>query len=294
MSSPGEHSGGGRIETTSLPAEAARAIAPLPEGYAEILDHTVATLSADGRVEALWLSGSLGRGVADAGSDLDLVVTVADDSRDDFVTSAATTWAFLDPVISHEMPGLPGSFVLTTADGLRVDAVLEATSDIAETPYRHRVPVFDRRHDASPLPTVVDAQRGPDAQRMEAIALEFARQLAIFPDAVVARHDWLLGQEAVHNYRRVLYELYVESNQPLPPMGVKQWSAKLTAAQRDRLASLQVPAADERSVVAAMQQVQRVIRAEGRTIVEVAGATWPEDAVRAGLARWQARGVDAG
>ena len=94
--------------------------------------------------------------------------------------------------------------------------------------------------------------------------------------------------------RRVLYELYVESNQPLPPMGVKQWSAKLTAAQRDRLASLQVPAADERSVVAAMQQVQRVIRAEGRTIVEAAGATWPEDAVRAGLARWQARGVDAG
>jgi hypothetical protein len=269
------------------------AIAPLPPGYADVLDRVVDELSADSRVVALWLSGSLGRGVADAGSDLDLIVTVDDESHGAFVASGAATWAFLEPAISHEMPGLPGSFALTTAGGLRVDVVLESAADISRTPYRHRVPVFDRRTDRVPVPAADGGSDGPDVARMGAIALEFARQLAIFPDAVVARRDWLLGQEAVHNYRAFLYQLYVESNQPLPPMGVKQWSAKLTAAQRDRLASLPLPTADEESVIDAMGRTQQVLRTEGRELVRSAGGVWPEAAVRAGLARWAARDLGA-
>ncbi len=179
-----------------------------------------------------------------------------------------------------------------TGEGLRVDAVLESVSQVAETPYRHRVVVFDRRAERLAVPAAEDDERGPDVARLEGIGREFARQLAIFPDAVVGREDWLLGQEAVHNYRLFLYELYVESNQPLPPMGVKQWSAKLTAAQRDRLAALRVPTADEESVIDAMRQVQQVIRSEGRALVESAGGTWPGAAVQAGLARWAARGLE--
>jgi hypothetical protein len=251
----------------------------------------VQTLDADPRVVALWLSGSLGRGVADAGSDLDLVVTVADDDFGGFVADGGSTWEFLTPVISYEMSGLPGCFALTTRDGMRVDAVVETATEVAETSYRHRVPVFDRRADPTPVPAARDEPSGPDARRMEAVATEFARQLAIFPDAVVARRDWLLGQEAVHNYRTFLYQLYVESNQPLPPMGVKQWSAKLTAEQRDRLASLPVPSADETAVIEAMRQVQQVLRTEGRALVERAGGSWPAAAVDAGLARWKARGL---
>lgn len=270
------------------------AIAPLPPGYADVLDRVVDALSADPRVVALWLGGSLGRGVADAGSDLDLIVTIDDTAHDAFVSAGTESWPFLDPVISYEMPGLPGSFALTTADGLRVDVVLEQAADISRTPYRHRVPVFDRRTDRVAVPAADGRSDGPDAARMAAIALEFARQLAIFPDAVVARQDWLLGQEAVHNYRAFLYQLYVESNAPLPPMGVKQWSAKLTPAQRDRLASLTAPAAEEAAVIDAMREVQRVLRTEGRELVEAAGGVWPEAAVRAGLARWTARGLDAG
>lgn len=287
--------GSGSSSRGSAAEEAYRdLIAPLPPGYAGLLDRIVDAVSADSRVVALWLSGSLGRGVADAGSDLDLIVTVEDDSHDAFVSAGAATWAFLEPAITYEMPGLAGSFALTTADGLRVDVVLEQAVDIARTPYRHRVPVLDRRADRVAVPAADGSSEGPDGARMESIALEFARQLAIFPDAVVARQDWLLGQEAVHNYRQFLYQLYVESNRPLPPMGVKQWSAKLTADQRDRLTSLRVPTADEESVADAMRQVQRVIRSEGRTMVESAGGSWPEAAVQAGLARWAARGLDAG
>lgn len=275
----------------SLPQEVVDALAPLPSGYADVLARVVETLDSDERVRALWLGGSLGRGVADAGSDLDLIVTVADAAHEAFVGDGDSTWAPLNPVMSFEIPGLPGSFVLTTLDGLRVDTVLERESDVADTRYRHRVRVFDRRATLTPVPPADDAEHGPDVSALESIATEFARQLAIFPDAVVAREDWLLGQEAVHNYRRFLYQLYVESNQPLPPMGVKQWSAKLTAGQRDRLVSLAVPGADRAAVIGAMREIQQVIRTEGRALIEAAGGSWPEAAVEAGLARWTARGL---
>jgi len=276
----------------SIPTAAAEAIAPLSPEYADVLARIVAELDSDRRIAALWLGGSLGRGVADAGSDLDLIVTVADQEADEIVAAGASIWAFLEPVITLEMRGLQASFAMVTRDGLRVDVVLEWELEVVDTPYRHRVPVFDRRRRPTPVPSAQDVQRSPNVATMEAIATEFARQLAIFPDAVVARGDWLLGQEAVHNYHTFLYQLYVEANQPLPPMGVKQWSAKLTAAQRDQLAALPPPAAKEASVVDAMRRVSEVLQTEGRALVEQAGGEWPEAAVAAGLARWRARGLD--
>jgi len=63
------------------------AVAVLPETYRHLFERAVAVLGADERVRALWLSGSLARGVADAASDLDLIVAVADDELDGFATT---------------------------------------------------------------------------------------------------------------------------------------------------------------------------------------------------------------
>ena len=106
---------------------------------------------------------------------------------------------------------------------------------------------------------------------MQAIVIEFLRQSAIFPAAVVAREDWLLGQEAVHNYRRLLYDLFTEANQPLPAMGVKQWSSRLTPGQRELLASLPAPAATRDSVIAAMDLTRTALRTRGPRRARVRG-----------------------
>ena len=126
---------------------------------------------------------------------------------------------------------------------------------------------------------------------MQAIVTEFLRQSAIFPAAVVAREDWLLGQVAVANYQRMLYDLLVESNQPLPPMGVKQWSSRLTPGQRELLSALPAPRAERDSVVAAMSAVREAIRTHGRTALEGAGGTWPTEVDDAMSAYWERRGL---
>lgn len=245
----------------------------LPGGYVELLRQLVDALGDDERVRAAWLSGSVGRGVADSGSDLDLVVTLEDEAVSDFEDPAV--WGILDPIISTPIPGMPGCFAFTTRAGLRVDIVVERVSDLPRSPYRHRVRVLARDSLKAPPPT--DEDRGPDVPAMQATVTEFLRQSAIFPAAVVAREDWLLGQEAVHNYRLMLYSLFVEANQPLPAMGIKQWSAKLTERQRELLADLPLPSADRASVVEAMRVVRRALRTEGRAALEEAGGEWPRE-----------------
>jgi hypothetical protein len=258
------------------------AIAPLEPGYDALLARVVAVLEADDRVRALWLAGSVGRGVADAGSDLDLVVTVS--SVDGFVDPGV--WAVLAPVVTTPIPGLPGCFAFTTEEGLRVDVVLETPAELASSPYTSRVRVFDRDGLEPPAPEATPD--GPDVGRMQAIVTEVHRQAAIFPAAVVARADWLLGQVAVHNHRLMLYDLFVEANRPLPPMGIKQWSSKLSGPQREILADLVPPTADRDAVVAAMVAVMAAIAGPGRAALESVGGAWP-DATAASIAAYWAR-----
>jgi hypothetical protein len=265
--------------------EVGEAIAPLEPGYDALLARVVAVLEADERVRALWLAGSVGRGVADAGSDLDLVVTV--ESFDGFTDPEV--WAAVDPVITTPIPGLPGCFAFTTREGLRLDVVLETPADVAGSPYTQRVRVFD--HDELELPGPEGSPDGPDVERMQAIVTEFLRQAAIFPAAVVARRDWLLGQSAVHFYRTMLYELYVESNQPLPVTGIKQWSSKLTARQREALTGLVPPAAEREAVVTAMVAVAGAIVSDGRAALESAGGIWPDDVTSAIAGYWSRHGL---
>ena len=81
----------------ALPERVRDALSPLPTGYADLLDSVVDLLSARTEVRAIWVSGSVGREAADAGSDLDLVVTVADDALE--VLSDRAVWAPLLPLL---------------------------------------------------------------------------------------------------------------------------------------------------------------------------------------------------
>lgn len=220
------------------------------------------------------------------------MVTLADDAIEAVRERGEHWWTgAVEPVISVQIPGMPGCFAFTTREGLRCDVVLETVSDVPGTHYRYRVAVLDRDGLAERLPPAGEDEPGPDADRMAWILREFHRQLAIFPAAVVAREDWLLGQVAVGNVQRFLYELLVEGNRPLPPMGVKQWSSKLTPRQRNLIAKLPVPTADRESVITAMVEVVRAVQVEGRAAVEAAGVSWPDDADVAVRASWRRHGL---
>lgn len=272
-------------------ATARAALDPLPAGYRELLDRIVEAVTADDVVRALWLGGSLARGDADAGSDLDLLLTIRDDALPTFADGWREWLESVTPVLlCSELPGHPGSFFATTEECLRLDVIVETVSMLPETPFRQRRVVLDRDGVAKSLPEPVAPER-LSHERIWATVEEFYRQQVIFPAAVVARRDWLLGVVGVHHTQLMLYDLFVATNDPLPPMGIKQWSSRLTESQRELLASLPSPQAHRQSVIAAMQAVRRVFRTTGRNAALAAGCRWPDHVDDAVARYWATSGL---
>lgn len=251
----------------------------LHPGYRPLFARLVAVVATDDRVRALWLGGSLATGTVDAGSDLDVIVTVADDAFEDFAAGWREWLADVTPtVVARQLPGAPGCFYSVTATCERLDVVAERVSDVASTT-KHRAVVFDRDRlrDAVPPPP---AAPGPDRDRIAWLIEEFLRQQVIFP-VVVIRDDWLLGVVGVQQAQVLLYELFVAVNAPWPPSGVKKWSAKLTADQRTLLASLPVPQPRRESVLAAHLAATTAFLDAGRAAATSVGVSWPDELQRA-------------
>jgi hypothetical protein len=262
------------------PATADDAISPLPAGYRELFERVLRAVQADDRIRAMWLSGSLGRGVADAGSDLDVVLAIRPDAFEDFSATWRDWLARATPVVlARELPRLPGSWYSLTPDCLRLDVVIQPAGAVIPAALRTRLLVLDKDNAAGAAADRDEQteQRGPDPARLAAITEEFLRQQAIFPAAVVARGDWLLGVQGVQAVHLMLYELFVESNQPLPPMGVKQWTAKLTDEQRQICSSLPAPSAEPDSLTTAMRAAADAFRRAARQALAASGVPWPEE-----------------
>ncbi len=247
----------------------------LEPGYEVLFGRAVQVLEADERVRALWLSGSLGRGDADGMSDLDVIVAVVDDAFAEFAQSWREWLAQITPtLIARALPFAPGSLYAVTPDRLRIDIVVEPVSRVAQSPFRHRMVVFDR-DGLDPLVPPPE-QAGPSAERVSMLVEEYFRDVGMFP-VVLEREDWLLGLEAIHLVRSLLYQLFVEMNAPLPPMGVKQWSKKLTARQRQALEALPTGVANRESVLEAHDEVASTFREHARAACETVGAAWPDE-----------------
>ncbi len=276
--------------TSSGAAEAA--LRPLRPGYHQLYRQVLAAAEHDDRVRAMWLGGSLGRGVADAGSDLDVILAVAPASFDEFAAAWRDWLAEVTPsVLARPLPGMPGSFFSVTTSCLRLDVVAERADTADAGALALRLLVIDkdgtvgRAAAVPPGPAVPPV--GPDPVRLAEMASEFFRQMTIFPAAVVARADWLLGVVGVQGAQLMLYELFVEANQPLPPMGVKQWSAKLTPEQRDICAGLPAPSATRQSVLAAMRVTASAYRRAASTILAAHEVPWPMEFEQAVRRFWQ-------
>jgi hypothetical protein len=253
-------------------------LAPLPLGYRGLFDRLLAVVEPDERIRAFWLSGSLARGDGDAGSDLDVLLAVADDQLDDFAEGWREWLATITPtLIARPLTFAPGSFYSLTRECERLDVIVESvTKATTDTPFRTRIVVLDRdgldANVPAPNPPTL-----PDRERMEWIVEEFYRLLAIFPAVNLVRKDYLLGVVGVQGTRQMLHELFVNANQPLPVTGVKQWSSKLTPAQRAVLEGLPPLDATRESLVPAMLATAEAYRTAGREALESQGIPWPED-----------------
>jgi hypothetical protein len=238
----------------------------------------------------MWLGGSLARGEEDQSSDLDVFVVVTDESFDEFASGWRTWLDTITPtLIARQLPFARGSLYSVTPGMERLDIVSEPVSALSNTFHRVRRLVFDKDgvNELIPAPIV---GAGPSTFVIAEYIDEFFRDYAMF-HAVVDREDWLLGLEAIHTIRTLLYRLFVESNAPLPLSGVKRWSSKLTHEQRTLLESLPAARANREAGFEVHEAVSLAFRNSAMLIAEQLGVVWPSELERHVCDSLKARGL---
>lgn len=255
-------------------------IEALAEGYGRLFERTLAVLAADERVRAVWLSGSVARGDADAASDLDFIVTVADEAHAAFAREWRS-WlgSITDPVLAKPLAFAPGSFYAVTPDWHRLDVVVEKVSEVPTSFFRTRIAVLDRDGLAGSLPSEAQPS-GPSPEKVASLVEEFLRIHGLLP-VIVLRRDWLLGVEGVHTLRSLLHQIFVEASAPHPVTGLKRWSDKLDPRHRAVLEALPTGEATRSGVVEGHLALVGAFRAHVPEICERLGVEWPHRFERA-------------
>lgn len=219
----------------------------LPPGYGGILDRSIETFAADPRVRAAWVHGSVARGEADEVSDLDVIIAVADDELPGFAAGWRDRLDRITPtVMARPSFGTSGSWLAVSPTCQRFDLWVEPASRVATSPVHDRHVLFDRDGLAERVPPPPPAP-ATSPEKLQALAQRFHAAASV---ARVA--DELLMLQAIWCLRWLLYDAYVETNRPLPPLGLKQWSAKLTDAQRETFAGLPT-SGDPAPIIAALE-----------------------------------------
>jgi hypothetical protein len=252
-------------------------LAALVPSYRPIFDRLLTVCEGDERIRALWLSGSLAQGTADGGSDLDCLLAIRDPDFDEFAARWREWLAAITPtLLARELPFARGAFYSTTTGCERLDVVYEPVSKLPASQFRYRQVVFDRDGLDAAVPAP-DPRPGPDLDRLRWMVEEFFRLEAIAPFMLNHRRDYLCVVKGVQDLQGMLYQVFVECNQPQPPMGVKQWSVRLTPEQRQILTALPVAAPERDSLVAGLRAVVNAMRTAGRAAVTGSGCSWPVD-----------------
>lgn len=252
-------------------------LAALLPSYRPIFDRLLEVCEGDERIRAFWLSGSLAKGTADSGSDLDCMLAIRDADFDEFAAGWREWLATITPtLLARELPFARGSFYSTTTGCERLDVVCEPVSKVPTSRHRYRRVVFDRDGLDAAVPAP-EPPPGPNLDRLHSTVEEFFRVEAIVPVMLNQRRDYLAAVNGVQSLQLMLYNVFVECNQPQPPMGIKQWTARLTPEQRQVLTALPVAAPEHDSIAVGLRAAGNAMRISGRAAVTACGGTWPVD-----------------
>jgi predicted nucleotidyltransferase len=252
----------------------------------ELLDAAIEAASADQRIIALLLTGSLAAGESDAHSDIDLAMVVAPDDLPER-TAEARRWveALTEVILWKQVyPPYP-LFHAITPEWLRFDLTIAAPGRLSLSRDRAR-PLLDRAgvYDALP-PTPAPRPLEPEA--VGKILTEFLRILGLLTVAI-GRTDYVAAVTGAGLLRGLLIDLMVSEQNPAAPPGAKSLARVLPACDIATLTALPSPSATRDSILATNRAIAEAFLPRARRLAERTSLVWPhrlEAACRAHLHR---------
>lgn len=250
----------------------------------ELIDRVSEVLAGLDGVGSAFLGGSHGRGEADAYSDVDVYVVVADAEYVSSVLADLTgRLGEVAPILySKELPNAR-TINCITVDWLRFDLTVVTAFELPFAAGSGAEPLFDRLGVLANLRAAPESGPQPTTEALLDIVNEFIRVLGL---SVVAkgRNDLVVAETGINLLRDMLIRVMVFENAPQPNRGVLALKRALTPAQSAELADLPPLDSTWSSVLHRTEAIARHFFPRARALGEALGATWPRQFERVTLA----------
>lgn len=256
-----------------------------PEQQA-LIDRLVAVLSADARIESVWLYGSLARGEGDAWSDVDLVAVVAEDVLSAAVREYGSDLSAVAEIVHKQV--LFGRIIhAVTEEWGRFDLTFATPAELAPRDAGAHVRLFAREGAAAPAGGAPPVRAATVAE-VEALIREFLRVIGLAPVGF-GRADYILLLDGGVLLRTMIVDLMLaENGRARSERGAKRLTQMLTPAQIATLEELPPLLATRESAWAFNVAAARLFLPRAKALAAKLGVPWPtafEDATRAHLQR---------
>ncbi|MFG3258799.1 aminoglycoside 6-adenylyltransferase [Streptomyces sp. NPDC048172] len=251
---------------------------------AQLIERIAQVLRDDPRVRAAWLSGSRGRGEADAYSDIDVWLVVPAGELPGFVQDWPALCDRITPTVLRQQVGTAPVFTAVTPEWLRFDLAVGTPEDVPSRSRSTLEPLFDRADLTARLGPEGEPLT-PDPARVAALTAEFLRVLGLLPVAL-GRGEYVVAASGTGLLRQTLIQLMREDVAVEDRGGALRLEGLLPPERLRTLAALPPIEATRASAVAGHLACARAFLPLARDLYARCGLAWPgplESAARAHL-----------
>ncbi|MDX8347982.1 aminoglycoside 6-adenylyltransferase [Cognatiyoonia sp. IB215446] len=245
------------------------------------MDHTdvIATITKAVRdapgIQALFLSGSYGNGMADAYSDIDFVM-VADDGASDAV---AAIWREAvaqtgEIVLWWDRTTVPVLINAITEDWTRTDVIILKPEQMRGHTQSTLKVLFDHDGIYETLPEI-KASPIADSKRFIYQVEEFIRILGLLHLAA-GREEYINGVLGIFHLRNKLVDLLIAETDAPHRGGILHLNRLITDEQKALLVSMPPPVPERQAMIDAHLAYAAAFLPRARKRAEAIGAEWPE------------------
>jgi hypothetical protein len=234
-----------------------------------------ARLADDQRIRALLLSGSFGRGTADAYSDVDLLALIARDSQEAVMSGWRETLETIAPIVYfNRLPFAPVLNAITDA-WLRCDLQVQPVTETRGlTQDRYKV-LIDRDGIYPALPATSPLMP-TEPRQLAGIVSEFIRILGLLHVAD-GRREYELATTGTGMMRGLLTNLLILEMERGDQGGMLHLSRKIDAARMQLLLDLPVAAPDRATILVANAALAKAFFPRAKSFAQHIGMPWPAD-----------------
>lgn len=244
--------------------------------YQELLDRSVALFVADDRIVALFVVGSVGRGEADASSDLDLVVSTVDDDAQRSLIGDWRTWATaITPWVYGRRLG-EKVVSLVTQGWERLDVSVVSAASTNRMMSGPATSLFDR---VGVDPPSSPAAGAPDAEALRVRVENFIRALGLLVTDLERQEFTVLTWASEFMIQELVDLMFLAAGRPRRT--VKRIYVDLPQADRDVLQAIPRPLPTRDGILASHLATAAEYLPRARALLAATGGEWPEDFERA-------------